>query len=264
MGPADGRYPVRDRSDGPTDAVLVLRTLGAPERRRMRSRRPRPVDGPEAGPEPVPTVRATVVRAEPFGSRSEADEWLAGLRGEPDAAEAELAWGLRVLNRARHAWRTAAADPYTGDLAATRALVARAGYGPGEAVADGRFAAALELPPAGGRRGRRSMDTPDERFAGILGGHRRPLVGEELVLRARSDLDAGREREAALEARTALEALLAEHEPAPEDDLRAHAEPLTRAAEAALADRLDAAGTEAVAEAVALMERALRRRRLAR
>ena len=242
----------------------MLRTLGAPERRRMRGRRPRPAEGTEAGPEPVPTARATVVRAQPFDSGDEADVWLAGLRGEADAADSELGWALRLLNRARHAWRTAAADPYAGDLSASRALVARVGYGPGEAVAEGRFAAALELPPAAGRRGRRSMDAPDERFAGVLGGHQQPLVGEELVLRARADLDAGRDREAALEARTALQALLAEHEPAPEDDLRAHTEALTRAAEAALRNELGSEGSAAVAQAVALMERALRRRRLAR
>ncbi len=186
------------------------------------------------------------------------------LRVEPDDAEAELDWAVSVLNRARHARRTAAADPYAGDLSPAQALVARVGYGLGDDLADGRFAAALELPPAGGRRARRSMETPDERFAAILGARERPLVAEELVLRARADLEAGRGREAALEARTALEALLAELEPAPEDDLEAHAAALQRAAHAALAGEPGPADAQAVAAAVATMERALRRRRLMR
>ena len=90
-----------------------------------------------------------------------------------------------------------------------RALVARVGYGSGEEVADGRFAEALELPRPGARRARRSMEAPEERFAALLGGRERGLAAEELVLRARADLDAGRMREAALQARVALEALLA-------------------------------------------------------
>ena len=54
------------------------------------------------------------------------------------------------------------------------------------------------------------MEAPEERFAALLGGRESPLAAEELVLRARADLDAGRPREAALQARVALEALLAE------------------------------------------------------
>jgi hypothetical protein len=242
--------------------VLVLRTLGAPERRRLRGRRPHPVE--ESEPEPVPTARATVVRAHPFDSTTEAGAWLSRLRAEPDEAEAELTWAVRLLNRARHARRTAAADPYAGDVSPGHALVARVGYGSGEAVAEGRFAAALQLPSSAGRRGRRSMEAPDERFAAILGGREQPLVAEELVLRARADLDAGRAREAALEARTALAALQAQLEPAPEDDLQAHDGALDRAAARALEGDLEPAAAEQVERAVADMERALRRRRLTR
>ena len=54
------------------------------------------------------------------------------------------------------------------------------------------------------------MEAPEERFAALLGGREQVLACEELVLRARADLDAGREREAALQARVALESLLAE------------------------------------------------------
>ena len=59
------------------------------------------------------------------------------------------------------------------------------------------------------RRARRSMEAPEERFAALLGGREEVLPAEELVLRARADLNAGRLREAALQARVALEALLA-------------------------------------------------------
>ena len=76
-------------------------------------------------------------------------------------------------------------------------------------MADGRFSDAWELPRERTRT-RRSMEAPEERFAALLGGRERPLACEELVLRARADLDAGRPREAALQARVALEALLAE------------------------------------------------------
>jgi len=253
LGPADGRYLVRSHERGPADAVLVLRTLGAPERRRLRARRPRSVE--RAEPEPVPTSRASVVRPEPFDSRGKADAWLASLRRDEAAVEAELEAALRVLNRALAAHRAAAAEPYAADVSAAHALVARLGYGPGEAVADGRFVDAIELPPVAQRRRRRSMEARDERFAAMLGGREERLVAEELVLRARADLNAGRTREAALEARIALEALIAElGERAPRDQL----ERVSAAANAALEGR----GADGVEEAVAAMEAAIRRRRL--
>ena len=168
----------------------MLTTLGAPERRRWRGKRGRDLETAE--PESVPTTRVTVVRPEPFPSRAEADDWLARLRSS--GAEAELDAAFALLNRALHAWRAAAGDPYAGDVVLHRALVARIGLGDGESVADGRFAEAWELPPPGARRTRRSMEAPEERFAALLAGHASPLVAEELVLRARADLDAGRTR----------------------------------------------------------------------
>ena len=244
---------MRGHSDGPTDAVLVLRTLAAAERRLLRGRRPRAVESAE--PEPVPTSRATIVRPEPFGSREEAASWLAALRGDDEAVQAELDAAFRMVNRARAAQRAAAGDPYAGDVSTDHALACRVGYGSGDAVAEGRFADALELPRAGARRPRRSMQAPDERFAALLGGREEPLLAEELVLRARADLNAGREREAALEARIALEALVAElGERAPLDQR----DRIRRAANAALEGRAPAE----LEEAVAAMEAAVRRRRL--
>ena len=168
------------------------------------------------------------------------------------------------LNRAIHAHRASRADPHARDVSADAALVVRIGYGPGDAVADGHFAQAWELPRER-RRTRRSMEAPDERFAALLGGREQVLACEELVLRARADLDAGREREAALQARVALESLLAEMPEIPGERrpaLEADRELVGRAANAALAGELTDDLAQALGEAVARMESALSARRL--
>jgi hypothetical protein len=243
LGPADGRYVVRS-APSDLDAVLVLSTEGAPPRQR----RPRPVDN--ALPEAVPTSRATVVQPEPLADPA---AWLDELRADKEALESELVSAVAVLNRALFARRLATADPYLTEVSVDRALVARVGYGAGEEVADGRFAEALELPRPGALRVKRSMEAPDERFAALLGAREEPLVAEELVLRARADLDAGRTREAALQARVALEALPA---------LDSHRAAVAAAANAALAGSLSVAELEALTEAIKAMESALRRHRL--
>jgi hypothetical protein len=244
---------VRSEPDGATEAVLVLGTLGAPERHWLKDRRPRDVDA--VAPEPVPTSRATVVRPEPFASPEAAADWLSGLRGDLDERDAELERALVILNRALRAQRAAAADPYVADVSASRAIVVRMGYGRGEAVADGRFGEALELPRAAPRRVRRSMEAPEERFAAILGGREPPLAAEELVLRARADLDAGRSREAALQARVAVEALAAE---IGDSSVEQHRDAVIQAAAAALRGE----APPGLEDAVAAMEALLRRRRL--
>jgi hypothetical protein len=253
---------VRSAPDGPVEAVLVLRTLGAPERRLMRGRRARPVE--EGEPEPVPTARATVVRADAFASVEDAGRWLAELRGNEAAASEEVEGAVRVLNRALRARRAATADAWLADVSAERALVTRIGYGRGEAVAEGRFGEAIQLPRAGARKVKRSMEAPEERFAALLGARERALAGEELVLRARADLAAGYGREAALQARVALEALIAElgaSEAAPLAELRGA---VGEAANAALQGELSTTAMKGVEEAVAAMEAALRRHRLRR
>jgi hypothetical protein len=260
LGPPDGSYMVRSGPEGPLDAVLVLGTLGAPERRRLRGRRARPVE--EGEPEPVPTSRVTVVRPEPFGSREEASRWLAGVRANDSAMQDELEEALNVLNRALRAHRAATADPWVGEVSAHRALVARIGYGRGEAVAEGRYGEALELPRAGARRVKRSMEAPEERFAALLGAREQVLVGEELVLRARADIAAGRPREAALQARVALEALVAVLPPSEAGALGELRGSVAAAASAALRGELDTAETASIEGAVQAMEAALRRHRL--
>ena len=256
LGPGDGRFIVRDTPDAEPERILVLKTLGAPQRRLLSGRKGRTVT--EADPEPVPTSRATVTRSQPFGDESEAAAWLEGLRGDPAAADAELDDAVVVLNRALHCYRTAKGDPYARDVAASGALLARIGYGSGEAVADGHFTEAWELPREL-RRTRRSLESPEERFAATLGGRERTLVAEELVLRARADLNAGRRREAALQARVALEALLAE---LPGDELAARRSAVGEAANAALRGELNGPLAARLADAVAQMEAELRRHRL--
>lgn len=241
----------------------MLSTLGAPERRRLRGRRGAPVR--EGEPEPVPTSRATVVRPEPLGGRAEAVAWLGRVRAD-ESARAEVEAAVGVLNRALHAHRAALADPYARDVTARQALVVRVGFGGGDAVAEGRYEEAWELPRAARARARRSMEGPEERFAVLLGRRESVLVCEELVLRARADLDQHRPREAALQARVAVESLLAEIGDALESDRRDALESdraaVADSANAALRGPMSAAAAEAVEGAVARMEAALRARRL--
>jgi hypothetical protein len=243
----------------------VLGTLGAPQRRLLRGRRGRSLTEAEA--HPVPTARATVVRSRPFDSGEEAQAWLAQVRREDEAREAELADALRRINRAVRAQRAAAGDPYPREVSVAQALVLRLGYGAGESLAEGRFAEAWEA-PGGRRRARRSMQAAEERFAALLGSREQAAAAEELVLRARLDLDAGHPREAALQARIALEALLTELGPSLPDRLRAaledDREAVAAAAASALRGRLRDEEAEAVGAAVGRMEAALRRLRVSR
>jgi hypothetical protein len=258
----DGRFLVRSQAGSEPEHILVLKTLGAPERRRFRDRRGRRLE--EAEPEPVPTTRVTVVRARPFDSAEEAAAWLEAVQRGSEREQEELDAALRALNGAIRAHRAAAADPYARDVSAAQALVVRIGYGAGEEVADGNYRDAWE-PPRARARTKRSMEAPDERFAALLGGRAELLAGEELVLRARADLDAGRPREAALQARMALEALLAELPDRTGErkaELEADRGALGEAAGAALRGDPPASSQLQVEEAVKRMEAALRRIRL--
>ena len=104
---------------------------------------------------------------------------------------------------------------------------------------------------------------PQENFAALLGARDPALASEELVLRARADLDAGRPREAALQARVALEAVLAELSAKRAGDafaeLGGDREAVGQAANAALDGIRAKRSTGAVEQAVGAMERALRR-----
>jgi hypothetical protein len=102
----------------------------------------------------------------------------------------------------------------------------------------------------------------------MLAGREVPLACEELTMRARSDLDAGRDREAALQLRVALEAAIAELARDSRagvlakrvDDLREQRSAVGDAANAALAGDLDPPTVEAVAYTLGRVEAALRAR----
>jgi hypothetical protein len=256
LGPPDGRYVLRGHAGEP-EHVLVTATLGAPQRRLL-GNRPRPSS---TEPVPVPTARATLVAAAPFGSDDDAPAWLKA------AGEDDIDAAIVVLNRVLHLQRTAAADAFVREVAREQALVARVGYGEGEEVAHGRWTAATTFPvPKGQRTPRAAALRPQERLAALLSGRDAPLAAEELTLRARLDLDAGRRREAALQLRVALEAGLAELEPWRDRlgerlaDLRDGRAAVGAAANRALQGGLDDATTGELAEILTHLEAALRAR----
>jgi hypothetical protein len=263
LGPADGRYVVRPHAGETPDHVLVLATLGAPQRRLLGARRARSA-APEPAPAPVSTGRATVIPTHELDGAAPGAGWLA----EADH-EHELAAALAVLDRALHAHRLASADPLARSVGRDDLLVARVGFGEGEQVAEGRWTEAVELPaPQPARRRGEAALRPQERLAALLGGRDAALACESLVLRARQDVDAGRLREASLQLRVALEAALAELAPwRDRGDVAARLEalgelraPVGAAANAALARGLDDSEAADVRRAVERIESALRAR----
>jgi hypothetical protein len=256
--------------------VLVVQTLGAPSAPGRRRRRPRR-SAAEEQPASLPLTRVTAIRAfAPLQSQAEAARWLDEACEAEDTVDVLVGDGIALLNRALHAQAVAAADPRAqSHLAPERAVVVRLGYGSGEEIADGRFTDARAVDVGGGvsRRRRREEELrPQERVAAVLRGRERLDVCETLLLRARADLDAGREREAALQLRVGLEALLAElqgalSDPAHEQDMGAAAErkqAIGEAANAALVGPLSEDQLEAVEATQAICERILRRRRVLR
>jgi hypothetical protein len=233
--------------------VLVIGGLEAPRRARRRARRADPSTAA------VDVTRATVIDASPLGDLDSADAWLSRAIGD----DVVVADALAVLNSAIAAHRLAASDPWRPDAALSWALVCRVGYGTGEQVADGEWESARDLPPP---RPKRSMLSPDERVAAVLGGREVALACEELALRARGDLEHGRVREGALQLSIALDAALAELEVWRDtlaerlDELARHRPAVSAAAQAALQGGLEPEAAAAVETALARLEAALRAR----
>jgi hypothetical protein len=106
--------------------------------------------------------------------------------------------------------------------------------------------------------------------AAVLGGREQVPVCEILLLRARADLDAGREREAALQLRVGLEALLVElkdgkSDPGHDEDMATLSSRRAEAGEAAssaLEGALTSSHAHQVRELLEICERILRRRRI--
>ena len=254
---------VRRYAGDEAQQVVVIGGLAAPRRPRLGARRPRPA---EQGPAPVEVTRATVIAAGALDGEARAEAWLKQATGH--AAESTVLEALAVLNRALHARRVAAADPYAGEVAPRQALVTRVGYGTGDEVAEGHWTAAWELPAEPPRVARESALRPQERFAALLAARDVTLACELLALRARLDLDHGRDREGALQLDAALAAAVSELEgwrelhgmPARLDELAALAPAVAEAASAARAGTLDEAGRDASAHALGRLEAALRAR----
>lgn len=262
LGPEPGRYVLRPVRGEPPEQILVIATLGAPQRRLLGGRRPKDA-APAPEPTPVATSRVTVIDADPLADEPAARAWMKVVSGGDAAARLDEA--LRTLNGLLRVHRAASADPLVREAGREQALVARLGYGEGEQVADGRWTAALDVPHRAERQRREAALRPQERLAAVLGGRDTVLACEELTVRARQDLDAGRGREAALQLRVAFEAALAELDGRQDlaerlDGLREQRGAVGEAANAALAGELGAEELVSVEGVLERLEAALRAR----
>lgn len=268
---ADGRYLLRD---GEREQVLVVETLGAPPPARRRRKRPRGAEVGEPPPE-LPVARATVVLAfNQFEDESAAEIWLSQAATSEEVIDQLVEQGIDELNQALHAQSVAGGDPYSQTVTPARAVVIRIGFGSGEALADGAFISAHQVDPGLGpisrRRQRDEELRPQQRLAAVLGGREQLDACETLLLRARADLDAGRNREATLQFRVGLEALLVElrgalSDPGHEEDmatLAARRSETGELANAALNADLSPEQVKSLGELLATAERVLRRRRV--
>jgi hypothetical protein len=214
----------------------------------------------------VPITRVTVIAAVPFDDERAARDWLARCSGRGDEGADEITEALDHVNRAVAAYRVAAADAHAHDVSAERAVRIRIGYGSGPDLVDGAWEDAMLMPAERRPRVRRRMLAPEQELAGIMTG-RRPAgrPSEELLLRARQDLDAGRMREAAMQVKVAADALRAElaREESTDSGLTSRVEIAGRLAQAAMAGDLDDAAQADLEKLVTELERAVRRRRYA-
>ncbi len=249
---------------GETDLVLVIDAFGAPapSRRRLRRAKARDAD-PEAGTT-VPMTRFTIIQAQAV--EGDPDAWLDKLHGDEANRDAAVARALGCVTRALAARRVSVADVGISDPARDAVLAVRLGYGNGDELVDGRYERAVDLPREAGSKTRTEALRPHERTAAIIGGREVPLACEELLLRARSDMDGTRGREAALQLRVGLEALLAERDafkaPRQGDDLaflETRRKITGEAANEALSGALSAERTAEVEETLKICERVLRR-----
>jgi hypothetical protein len=239
LGPPDGRYLIRPGEGQPPSHVLVF-----------------------AGRE------VTIISVEePLGDERAAASWLKG------AGEAELSAALGVLDRTMHAFRQIVADPAVSGPGRRQLVVARAGYGDGDQLSEGRLDESRELaPPREPRFQRRSkVLEPQARLAAALAGREPPLVCAELALRAGHDLESGRTREAALGTMIALDAAITELSLDSRadvllkriDELRSLRAGVVAAAQTALSGPLSDAEGAIVDAALARTEAALRARAVA-
>ena len=196
LGPADGRYLERSPA-GEDLAVVVFAALHAERASRLRGRRPSklPPGAERAGAgadhardgDRAPSRSTTRARRATGCSAAAA---AASTGGE------EIATALAHVNHAVAAYRVCAADPHAHDVSRDQALRVRLGYGTGAELVDGGWDEALVVPGEHSRpRVRRRMLAPRAGAGGHPHGPPRGVQpSEELLLRARLDLDAGRQR----------------------------------------------------------------------
>jgi len=274
LGPPDGRYLMRRAADEvwrvvagakpePTH-VLLFATVSAERRRSRRSARQHAAP-PAPAATAVPIQRVTVIDAGgPFSDNAAATRWLG------DAGEDQLAADLRTLASVLHTFSVVTTDPRVRVPARSELLVARIGFGEGEQVAYGQWTDARELLAPAPRQRRSKALEPQARLAAALGQRTPLLLCEDLALRARSDLEAGRPRSAALQLTVTLDAALSELQPqmagdmpARIEELRAQLEAVSSAATAALRGELAGAQLETVSFTLGRIEAALRARAVA-
>jgi hypothetical protein len=224
LGPTDGRYLLRKGPEAEAENVVVFDTVGAARAadgagagrvgragsRGLLGRRSGATREREATPEPasVSTTRVTVIDPVSLSAELQARAWLEDLDRDHDVQAA-----VSVINRVVQMHRIASADAYMREVSAAQALVIRAGWGEGEQVAYGQWLHARELRQRSGPRRRRNRAwalRPQERLAALMSGRSRPLMCEELVLRARLDLDQARVDHAAVGLDHALAAAVVE------------------------------------------------------
>src|SRR5262249_42876857 len=108
LGPADGRYLLRDGPEATAERVVVVESLSAGQASASiggpagwmigrSSRRERDAE-PEPDPAPVATTRVTVIDPVPLSAETQTKAWLKELDRERDIAAA-----VAVVNRVVHA-----------------------------------------------------------------------------------------------------------------------------------------------------------------
>lgn len=234
LGLPAGRWVVRPEHGEDASHVLIVSRRSTAERKRRR----RIKEAPDAITPGI--TRVTVIDA-------------AGADGtDPEQRRGRA---LAVIARAMTVQAVAAAD-HLAQLSPPPPTAVRIGTGSGEQVADGRWSDAFEL-PAGDLRPKRRRPAPSEgRFAELLGARAAQPACALLALRARSDLEAGREREAVLGIESAIACarseLAGQITPERLEAIVAHAAAAAAAGEEA---RATDPGGESVAAARAALER---------
>jgi hypothetical protein len=161
-----------------------------------------------------------------------------------------------------YAHRVAAGDPYETEFSRDRAYRIRIGFGTGDQVAEGLWSEARSHWSGSDSVSRRSRIDPESVVAEMLSGRRPAYPADDLLLRARLDLDQGRTTQAAIQARAAARALAAELRDAdPKEEPPPELAALEALEKSALRGDLDERRASKLEQIVSELERVARRRR---